>query len=287
MLLPARAPAAAISCAYAGGYPGDPAPKATLAAWMASGAIRSSLPGELPVMGALVESEMQNLPLGDVDSVGFFQMRVSIWDQGDYAGFATNPELQLKWFVDRSLAVNQRRVGSGQVAYGTDSNRWGEWVADVLRPPAQYRYRYQLRLDESRLLIAPGCGSASGGSTAPALDSTAPLMRIAGRRVQDPIKRRMIVVEAACPLEACVASARGSLSLPGAARTYRFRSSARQIASGGNAKLKLRLRPRVRRAIKRALAKRRYLRAKISVAAKDAAGNTATARRDVTLRHRS
>jgi hypothetical protein len=286
MLLPAHAPAAAISCAYAGGYPGDPAPKGTVAAWMASGAIRSSLPGELPVMGALVESEMQNLPPADADSAGFFQMRVSIWDQGDYAGFAANPELQLKWFVDQSLAVNQRRVGAGQVAYGTDSNQWGEWVADVLRPPAQYRSRYQLRLDESRLLISAGCGSAAGGSTPPVLDSTAPLMRIAGRRVQDPLRRGAIVVEASCPLEACVANARGSLSLSGAARIYRFRSSARQIPSGGRVKLKLRLRPRVRRAIKRALARRGLLRTRISVAAKDAAGNTTTARRAVTLRHR-
>jgi len=111
-------------------------------------------------------------------------------------------------------------------------------------------------------------------------------MRIAGRRVQDPLRRGAIVVEASCPLEACVASARGCLSLSGAARIYRFRSSARQIPSGGRVKLKLRLGPRVRRAIKRALARRGHLRARISVAAKDAAGNTTTARRAVTLRHR-
>ena len=40
-------------------------------------------------MAALVESGMRNLDHGDADSVGFFQMRVGIWNQGDYAGYPT------------------------------------------------------------------------------------------------------------------------------------------------------------------------------------------------------
>src|SRR4051812_31328964 len=97
------ASAAPTSCAYTGGYPGDAAGKPRLAAWMAARVIRSTVPAELPVMGALVESGMQNLPPGDADSAGFFQMRVSIWDKGGYAGFQGNPDLQLAWFVDQSL----------------------------------------------------------------------------------------------------------------------------------------------------------------------------------------
>jgi len=284
VLVPARAPAAT-SCSYAGGYPGDSAAKATLVAWMASGVIRSALPAELPVMGALVESGVQNLPAGDSDSAGYFQMRVSIWDKGDYAGFTQNPDLQVKWFTDQALAVNQSRTGAGMAPYGADSNLWGEWVADVLRPPSQYRGRYQLRLDEARQLIAAGCGSASGGSTPLPPDSTAPTATIGGKRVQDPVRRRAIIVEVTCPVEACVARARASLLLPGAARIYKLRSSAREIPKGGRAKLKLRVRHRARRALRRALARRRHLRLKVLVTAKDVAGNATAVARKITLRH--
>src|SRR5437763_103406 len=92
---------------------GSPKPRRTT-----TGATRSGLPAELPVMGALVESGLQNLPPGDADSAGFFQMRVSIWNKGDYAGYPENPDLQVKWFVDQSLAANQRRVGAGLPPYG-------------------------------------------------------------------------------------------------------------------------------------------------------------------------
>ena len=42
---------------------------------MAEGALKAGLPVELPVMGALVESDLTNLAYGDSDAVGFFQMR--------------------------------------------------------------------------------------------------------------------------------------------------------------------------------------------------------------------
>jgi hypothetical protein len=125
-------------------YPGDDAGRSEIAKWMAAWAIKAGLPAELPVMGALVESELTNVNSGDADSVGFFQMRVAIWNQGDYAGFPEHPELQLKWFIDQSLF-------SARVVF--DELTYGEWAADVLRPPEQLRGRYQLRLDEARSLI--------------------------------------------------------------------------------------------------------------------------------------
>ena len=51
-------------------------------------------PEQLPVMASLVESGVKNLNYGDADSVGFFQMRVGIWNKGEYAGFPEKPELQ-------------------------------------------------------------------------------------------------------------------------------------------------------------------------------------------------
>jgi hypothetical protein len=135
-------------------YPGDSAPREQIAAWMARQAQKAGLPPELPVMAALVESGLKNEQFGDADSIGFFQMRVGIWDEGPYKGFEHNPELQLKWFLDHALAVKQDRMARGDSEFLHDSSKWGDWIADVERPAEQYRGRYQLRLDEARSLLS-------------------------------------------------------------------------------------------------------------------------------------
>jgi hypothetical protein len=140
--------------AVSGDYPGDRASQAELAKWLAKQAEKAGLPPELPVMAALVESDVKNLNFGDRDSVGFFQMRVGTWDKGPYAGYPQRPDLQAKWFIDQALAVKRRRVADGNVGFGKDSSKWGEWIADIERPAEQYRGRYQLRLDEARKLLA-------------------------------------------------------------------------------------------------------------------------------------
>ena len=103
-------------------------------------------------MASLVESGMKNLNFGDADSVGFFQMRVGIWNQGAYAGYPDKPELQVKWFLDQAEAVKRQRLVAGKSI--TDPNQFGEWIADVERPAAQYRGRYQTKLDEANGLLA-------------------------------------------------------------------------------------------------------------------------------------
>jgi hypothetical protein len=146
-----------LPCKFKGSktYPGDDASKQALAQWMAEGARKSHLPVEMPVMGALVASGLQNLSHGDADSVGFFQMRVSIWDRGPYAGFPQNPNLQLQWFMDQAVLVEKRRIAQGTSLRQllTNDRGYGDWVADVLIPPEQFRGRYQLQLDEARSLI--------------------------------------------------------------------------------------------------------------------------------------
>ena len=97
-------------------YPGDNASQAELAKWLAKQAEKSGLPPELPVMASLVESGVKNLNHGDADSVGFFQMRVGIWNKGAYAGYPDKPELQAKWFIDtgaRRQAQGDRRRRRG------------------------------------------------------------------------------------------------------------------------------------------------------------------------------
>ncbi len=134
-------------------YPGNDASQAELAKWLSKQAEKAGLPPELPVMASLVESGVKNLNFGDRDSVGFFQMRTAIWNQGAYAGYPEKPELQAKWFIDQALAIKRRRIAEGDADFGTDPTKFGQWIADVERPAEQYRGRYQLRLDEARKLL--------------------------------------------------------------------------------------------------------------------------------------
>ncbi|HEY7077789.1 MAG TPA: C40 family peptidase [Solirubrobacteraceae bacterium] len=137
-------------------YPGESAPREEIARWMAAAAKRAGLPAELPVMASLVESGMHNLSGGDRDSVGFFQMRVGIWNQGPYAGYPDNPQLQVKWFIDQALAVKHQRIAAGRGAELTDPQRYGEFIADIERPAEQFRGRYQLQLGEAQRLLGGG-----------------------------------------------------------------------------------------------------------------------------------
>ncbi len=145
------------------GYPGDNAPKYEIAAWMARQAHLAGLPAELPIMAALTESSLHNDNYGDRDSLGYFQMRTSIWNQGEYAGFSNHPELQLKWFINEALSVRKERIAEGDTTYGQDRSKWGDWVADVEQPAAEYRGRYQTHLGDADGLLQQA--SASGGAS--------------------------------------------------------------------------------------------------------------------------
>ena len=155
----------------AGGYPGDNASSVRIAAWMGHEAQRRGLPPELPVMAALVESNMKNLNYGDADSVGYFQMRQGIWNHGAYAGYLQHPALQLKWFLDNADAVKKQRIAAGRSV--SDPRQYGDWVADVERPQASYRGRYQLQLAQARALLARS-GSSGGGSAVQVMRAVQP-----------------------------------------------------------------------------------------------------------------
>ena len=264
-------------------YPGDYAPKATLAAWMAYGASARGVPGELPVMAALVESGMTNLPMGDADQAGYFQMRVGIWNTGAYAGFPANPQLQLNWFVDQALQVLASKRASDPT-YGTSETRYGEWIADVERPAEQFRGRYQLRLGEARALIGPGCipdGTPAPPPPGEATDATPPDLELARAR---PLKRlRGLAVGVECPTEGCTVAVNAWIALPGAARIYRLSSPQRTLEAGERATVALRYGRRLRTAIAKRRARGRRTRAQVTVRAGDAAGNRSTERRRVRL----
>jgi len=84
--------------------------------------------------------------------------------------------------------------------------------------------------------------------------------------------------------EATTVTARGSLSVPGAARLYRLRSATAKVVANKRERLILRLSRKARRAARRALQRRKRPRVRVSVALRDAAGNAGSAKRTVRLK---
>jgi hypothetical protein len=280
--------APARACPLPVAYPGDAAAKEAIAQWMARGALAAGLPGELPVMGALVESSLNNLPQGDRDSAGYFQTRVAVWNKPPYQDFPQHPELQLQWFIDLATKVRQADLARGFDPLA-DEAMWGSWIADVLVPAEQYRGRYQLRLAEARMFIGPACpdaappGGAQPGTTPSLLDTTAPLARLSGPREQHPLRRGALRIDVTCPAEACAASATATLPLPGRAHALRLKAKPVVLEPGQTRTLRLALSRAARSAVRRALRARSALKAKLLVSVADAAGNTTTTVRTLQL----
>ena len=81
-------------------------------------------------------------------------MRTSIWNNGEYKGYPSRPELQIKWFIDSAIAVKMQRYALRAADLGADPNSWGEWIADVEKPVDRVPGRYQLQLAAARNLLA-------------------------------------------------------------------------------------------------------------------------------------
>ncbi len=258
----APAPARAADCPAVTPYPGDTAPKTDIAGWMARGAAARGIPGELPVMAALVESGLANLGTGGGDAKGYFQMRQSIWI-ATYPGFPDDPEVQLDWFLDQAAAVRTP-------PYPVET-AWGEWAADVERPAQQYRSRYQLRLADARALIGAPCDG---------LDTVAPQAEVVATARQQVLQGHRLQVTVGCPAEPCTAAVRGRVLLGGRPEVE---APARTLATGQPATLKLRLATPARQLVARALQRGVRAEVRFVITTTDAAGNAAVTRRTVRL----
>jgi hypothetical protein len=293
----------AAACVYPAPYPGDNAAKQSIAAWMAGAARDAGLPGELPVMAALVDSGLVNLNYGDADNVGYFQMRMSIWNSGDYAGFPTHPTLQLQWFIDQAQAVRQRAIAAGNTSFGADPLTWGSWVADVQRPAEQYRGRYQLKLDEARGLIASGCAAPDPSAPNPAPanpgpqpsqgpdaqlipDSVLPRLAVQAKRYQDAGRFGALAVTAGCSNERCFIRAATSIAVPNRG-VFRASAAPLQLASGERRTFRLQLTARVRTLVVKSLRKHACPLAAIRVIAANAGGYRNSVSRTVLLAPRA
>lgn len=259
------ASANAAVCGRAVPYPGNSATKVEYANWMANYAVVRDIPGELPVMAALVESDVKNLNYGDRDSVGFFQMRTSIWNQGEYRGYLKNPDLQMEWFTDTASKVRLQYIAAGKPDPASTSDTYGVWIADVERPAEQYRGRYQKRLEEARALVAETC---------PNLKRQDPnALRVA---VTIPDKQRShrsgaIVAKLRCPAEPCNASANALVKLPGSRKLLRLSSDTLMLPAGKRGAVRVIVRRAVRTRLRRALSSG-SIRAQLRVTISDAQG---------------
>jgi hypothetical protein len=246
-------------------YPGDDAAAERIARWMARGAADRGLPRELPVMAAIVESGLRNLP--GAYFAGYFGMSRAL-NTGDYRGFRHNPDLQLRWFADTARLVRQRRVAEGRPDPAADEATYGSWIADVERPAREYRSRYQPRLEEARDLIAGKCNPPSTE------DTTAPRLRARIATTQQPLGTGGLVIRARCPDNDCLVGA--TVRIGDSLR----RTRAREPASTGYTVLTV----RVPRAVRRELRRGRAVSARVTAIAADNAANTTARHRLVTLR---
>ncbi len=202
----------------------------------------------------------------------------------------------LSWFLDQAIAIKQQRVAGGDLSYGGDETRYGEWAADVQRPAEQFRGRYQPRLAEARGLIASACvdvvpppadsppSAPPGGAPPPTPpDVTPPTLAIA-RSLGAKSLGKTLAVPVRCPAESCVVWATGSISVPTAARVFRISASRRTLASGIRASVRLSLGRKLRKAAARALGDGRKVKGSVVVHATDSSGNETAARRPFELR---
>jgi hypothetical protein len=84
--------------------------------------------------------------------------------------------------------------------------------------------------------------------------------------------------------EAGTITAGGTVNVPKLAKVYRFKTVSAPAVAGASVTLRLRLPAKALRAVRKALARRKKLSAKITITARDTAGNKKTERRTIKLR---
>ena len=141
---------------------------------------------------------------------------------------------------------------------------------------------------------APGPGSGTAPATGatltatptaivPPADVTAPALKLTGSRSQKVLRRRGVVVYASCD-SPCTLRASARVSRAGASRSLKMRSIVRKAGTGKQVRLRLRLSKKTLRTVRRSLRRGVKLKAKVTVVATDAAGNSRESSRRVRLK---
>ena len=125
---------------------------------------------------------------------------------------------------------------------------------------------------------------AGGGPPAPILaDRVAPKLALTSRRSQRVVKQRGLTFTAESD-EPATLRVRGSVNVPGASKTLRFRSVRAQLAAGVERRVKLRLSRKALRSVRGALRRGSRLFARVTLSVEDKNGNVDTAKRRIRLR---
>jgi plastocyanin len=114
-------------------------------------------------------------------------------------------------------------------------------------------------------------------------DVLSPGVELGGRRTQRVLDQGAVVVKVETT-EAATLTATGRVNVPPPARLYRLRKATRTTTGPARVTLRLRLSPKVRRAVRVGLTYRRRLTASVRVTATDAAGNRTVKSRRIGLR---
>jgi hypothetical protein len=105
-------------------------------------------------------------------------------------------------------------------------------------------------------------------------EDTTVTLTLSAKRRQKVLKQRGVVVKAACGSEATSVTATGNVPIPGRKQALGLKPASRRVPAGRSVRVRLGLSKKARTAIAKAL-RRQTLKAKITVTAQDAAGNTA------------
>ncbi len=128
----------------------------------------------------------------------------------------------------------------------------------------------------------PAIPRAPAGSQTPS-DTSSPGFVLSGKATQKAGKTINVVVSATT--EDLWATVTGSVSIPGASKVYKLKAvKGRFVARGTKATLKLKVSKKIRKALTRALRKRKRVKATLKLGVRDASGNATAGKRTVKLK---
>jgi hypothetical protein len=234
--------------------------------------------------GTVIPGAVQDLPPGPLrnTTAPFLIGGANVTPQDTALEFAIPAQAARVCFYDNAAAagfpINCLAYGGTAIAPGQSAQRQSCGV--VAAPPSPDSPNGETGCGGGTGGGGTGGGGGGGGTGGgDAEDLTRPQQKVAGRQRQD-VDRLAVTVTLN---EAGRVSARGRVNVPGAARVFRFRPVSRSAAANEPVRLRLRLAPRARRVVKAALDDGRRLRARITISARDDAGNPSTSRRTVRL----
>ncbi|MFL5884184.1 MAG: hypothetical protein ACJ77M_03870 [Thermoleophilaceae bacterium] len=128
----------------------------------------------------------------------------------------------------------------------------------------------------------PGGPGGPGGTTGPGT-LISKLVTLAGAGKQNPLKHKNNVLITVSCTKACDISAGGTLSVPNAAKAYRFKTVKKHLSKAGKTTIKLAIPKKALKALKKAIAKKKSSIAKVKVTAKGG-GSSSNAQRTIVLK---